>query len=406
MKNNSNIFELSEVIQRSTTELLKRHRRQVSENTVLPSSTRDQRDVALRGYSDEELAARAKRAAATTVERTETRAAAVFAEAETAGVSVWAFVEQRSGNYNSWYTFKAGVQRHLDDELAATKLQLDFWQGEFKTKGPSLALNSTGGILVTRLNALAAALQKMPTGAPECFKSDGKAKRYAKMSKSASIRRLDDDWRERAAEAMVGDLKLLFLLQCVTGCRPQELVNGVQARLSRDGTVVTRVAGAKCDEFVGQPSRCLRLSASDGITLMLARMLNVGRTLDSRKCNLGRVNTYAKSVARACTRTFPERTGKRKLSPYSARHQFKADLVAAKWPKAEIAMAMGHSTTRSGTAYGIGGRGAGGGVKPIAVKAQRPVRLRGDYPSARSAAAPTKANTVKNGGSHKKRLRP
>lgn len=405
MKDDINVLQLSELIQRATTELLKRHKRQVAENTVLPSSTPEQRDLALRGYSDEELVARAKRAAPATVERMVTRAAAVFAEAETAGVGVWAFVERRSGNYNSWYTFKAGVQRHLENEIAATKLQLGCWQGEIKAKGPSPGMNSTGARLVTRLNALAVALREMPSGAPECFKSDGKAKRYPKKSKSASIKRVDDDWRERAAEAMVGNLKLLFLLQCVTGCRPQKLANGVQVRLRRDDTMVTRVAGAKCDEFVGQPSRCLRLAVSGGVTLMLARMLNVGRTLDSRKCNLGRVNTYAKSVARACARAFPDRTGKRKLSPYSARHQFKADLVAAEWTKAEIAMAMGHSTTRSGTAYGIGGRGGGGGVKPIAIKAQRPVRLRGDYPKARSAAAATTINAARSGGSRKKNLR-
>lgn len=390
MKNDIDVLQLSMLIQRATTELLRRHRRKVAANTVLPSATPEQRDVALRGYNDEELFARAKRAAPATVERTETRAAAAFAEAETAGVSVWTLVEERSGNYDSWYTFKAGVQRYLEDEIAATKRQLDRWQRESKAKGLSPGWQSTGARLVTRLEALAEALQEVPAGAPERFKEDGKSKRYAKHSKSASIRTADDDWRERAADAMVGDLKLLFLLQCVTGCRQQELANGVQARLLRDGTIVTRVRGAKTDEVAGQPSRCLRLSVSEGITLMLARMLKVGRTLDSRKCNLGRVNTYAKSVARACARAFPDRKGRRRLSPYSARHQFKADLVAAGWTKAEIAMAMGHSTTRSGTAYGGGGRGGSGGVKPIAIKALRPVKLRGAHPKARSAPTATK----------------
>src|SRR5213592_4972304 len=106
MKNDIDVLQLSLLLQRATTELLKRHRRKVAANTVLPSATPEQRDVALRGYSDDELLARAKRAGPATVERTETRAAAAFAEAETAGVSVWTLVEERSGNYDSWYTFK------------------------------------------------------------------------------------------------------------------------------------------------------------------------------------------------------------------------------------------------------------------------------------------------------------
>lgn len=386
MKNDVDMLQVSLHMQRATTELLTRHRRRVAANTVLPSATPEQRDVALRGYSDEELLARAKRAGPATVERMETRAAAAFAEAETAGVTIWTLVEERSGNYDSWYTFKAGVQRYLEDEIASTKRQLDHWQRERKTTGPSRTLDSAGARLVTRLNALAMALQQLPSAAPQRFKGDGKAKRYARNSKSASIRTADDDWRERAADAMVGDIKLLFLLQCVTGCRPQELANGVRVRLLRDGTMMTRVRGAKTDEIAGQPWRCLRLSTSGGSSLMLARMLKVGRTLDSRKCALGRVNTYAKSVARACEMAFPDRQGKKKFSCYSVRHQFKADLVAAGWTKAEIAMAMGHSTTRSGTAYGRGGRRGGGGVEPIAIKALRPVMLRGSHPKARSGA--------------------
>lgn len=378
------VVQLALLKQKGTGDLLKMHRRRVAENTVLPSATHDQRLVSLHRYSDEELLARAKRAGPGTVARMETRAAAVFAVAQNIGVNVWDLVEERSGNYNSWYTFKAGVQRYLEDETSATNSKLEFWQRDVKAIGLSKSLERAGVKLVVRLDALSVALREVPSGAPERFKSDGKAKRYPRKSKSFSIRTAKDDWRERVAGAMVGDLRLLFLLQCVTGCRPQELENGVQVRLRCDGTIVARVKGAKCDEFVGQPSRCLRLATIDGVTLMLARMLKVGRTLDSRKCNLGLVNTYAKRVARACGRAFPERKERGRLSPYSVRHQFKADLVAAGWSRVEVAMAMGHSTTRSGTAYGQGGRGGGGGVRPIAIKAMRPVKLRGQYPQARS----------------------
>lgn len=402
MTQRASVLQLSIRSQNATTELLRQHRRKVAANTVLPSATPEQRDLVLRNFSDEELLARAKRASLGTVERTETRAASVVAQAETAGVNVWTLVEKRSGNYNSWYTFKAGVQRYLEDKIVETKREVAIWQRDSQLSAPSSLLEEAGVRLLMRINSLATALLQVPLGAPEGFKGNGRAKRYAMNSKSISIRTADDDWRERVAEMMTGDLKLLFLVQCVTGCRPQELANGVQVRLCRDGTMVTRVRGAKCDEFVGQPSRSLSLSTAGGVTRMLGQMLKVGLTVDSRKCNFGQVNTYAKSVARACAKAFPGRKGRRKLSPYSARHQFKADLVGMGWSKVEIAMAMGHSTTRSGTAYGQGGRGGGSGVKPIAIKAQRPVKLRGTYPMARSGASSTRAATAKAGMPSKK----
>jgi hypothetical protein len=403
MKKDIDIFQLSMLAQRATTALLKRHRRDVAAKTLLPSATPEQRDVALSNLSDEELIARAKRAAPATVKRMCTRAAKAFAVAEATNVSVWALVERRSGSYDSWYTFKAGVQRYLEDEIAALKRQLDRWQRDWNSKGGSVALEADGVGLVTRADALTAALLQVPSAAPERFKGDGATMRHVKNSKSRSIRTVDEDWRERAAEAMEGNVKLLFLMQCVTGCRPQELENGVQVRLLRDGTMVTRVKGAKGDDVAGQPTRCLRLPASEGICLMLARMLVIGKTLDSRRCNLGLVNTHATRVSRALEATFPERKGRRKLSSYSIRHQFKADLVEAGWDAQAIAKAMGHSTTRSGTAYGRGSRRGGRGVRPIAIKARRAVRQRVKPPVTKTSAA---AAEVVPSNKPRRRMRP
>ncbi len=384
-----NLVELSERFQKSTAEVLRRHRRRVAENTILPSATPEQRYVALRGYRDDELFERAKRASASTVARTATRAASAFAEAERLGVDVWLLVEGRSGGYDSWYTFKAGVQRYLEDELDAARRRLEAWQGEQRLLEDLAERKAAGAGILLRIHSISEALKRTPVDPPESFKSDGKGKRRAGRSKSQSIRTAKEDWRERVAEGLHGDRRLLFLLQCATGCRPQELANGVQVRICRDGTLVARVKGAKCDEFVGQPSRCIKLDASRGIVLSLAMLLKVGQTLDSRVLNLGQVNTYAKFVARACERAFPRRKGTSKLSAYSARHQFKADLVKAGWSRVDIAMAMGHSTTRSGTAYGQGGKSGSGGVSLISVKAVRPVKLRGEYPKARSGVVPT-----------------
>lgn len=93
-----------------------------------------------------------------------------------------------------------------------------------------------------------------------------------------------------------------------------------------------------------------------------------------------------------------------RFSAYSVRYQLKADLLADGWSPEEIAMAMGHSTVRSGTAYGRGGRSGGGGVKPLAIKALRPVKLRGQYPKAKAIASA--ASTVGGGTSPARKSRP
>ena len=238
-----------------------------------------------------------------------------------------------------------------------------------------------------RLSAFGEALRETPQQAPEKFKSDGKSKRYSTHSKSLSIRSAPEGWRNSVMQEMPAALQLLFLIQCATGCRPQELANGARVRLCRDGSVVTRVKGAKTTDTVGQPVRGMRLSASSGIVSELAARLKVGVTVDSRGCGMVEVNTYAKSVARACARAFPKRRDTSRLSAYSVRHQFKADLIAAGWSSTDISKAMGHSTTRSGTAYGRGGRGGRSGVSPLAIRAPRAVRLRGAYPRLKHVAA-------------------
>jgi len=378
---------LSHEMQRWTTDLLMRHRRMVAENKAMPKASRQQRVIALRDRSSEDLRSLAKLPAAETVERYMTRAASALRESWEKRSSVWTLVEERSGNIDSWYTFKAGVQYYLEAQLGGVKRALDQWQRVRRCEGASLESDYLGTSLLQQLRRLGESLEQTPTQAPARFKGDGRSRRYQKRSKSASLRAVAQDWRERCALTMDSSLKLPFLIQCVTGCRPQELANGVQVRLLRDGTLVTRVRGAKTDDVAGQPVRSMRLGTRCGGAQLLASLLKVGDTLDSRKLGIGEVNTYGRKVARACARAFPERKGRMRLSAYSVRHQFKADLAAAGFSPAEIAMAMGHSTTRSGTAYGRGGRAGGAGVSPLAIKARRAVRSRSPYPVQHNVAA-------------------
>jgi integrase len=376
-------------MQRETGALLRAHRRKVALNKLLPKGTPEQREVALGGLSDDQLLAMVTKVHVATAATYRSRARSVYEDAQKLGVNVWRLVDERAGNVDSWYTFKAGLQHYLEEEVVSAKRALDAWQRDRKAHGPSTTSNDTGKAILKRLGRFADALEAVPATAPVRFKGDGRSKRHATKSKSRSITAVSPIWREQAVEHMSGDLRLLFLLQCTTGCRPQELANGVQVRLLRDGSLVARVKGAKTSRVAGQPVRSIRLRTSDGVVHLLAKELKVGVTLHSKSLALGQVDTYGVRVARACAKAYPERKRQRRLSAYSARHQFKADLVAAGWPRDEIAMAMGHSTTRSGTAYGKGGKSGGGGVKPVAVKARRPVKQRSPHPRPSQDAAPS-----------------
>lgn len=376
-----------------STEILADYRRRLAENKTLPKASPDQRAVALGHLTILQLLGSVDEASPATAARYLTRGASALASARKKGLELWEHVDQHSGNLQSWYAFKAGVQHYLEVETVRLKRALDKWQGDRQLGGRSAQALAAGKDIVVELMEKVSLLAKTPTDPPERLKGDGKSKQYAANSKSKSIRGIESNWREKCALGLTGSFRLLFLMHCVTGCRPKELENGVQVRLRRDGSLVTRVRGAKLTNVAGQPARGMKLRANSGIAKMLADCLTVGVTLSSRNFGLGAVNSYAKRVARACAQAYPERTGGEKLSAYSLRHQFKADLIAACLSKAQIARAMGHRTERSGTAYGQGGRGGGGGVKPIAVKATRAVKARSPHPGAKKNGA----SNVKSG---------
>ena len=118
------IVEACLTLQRWTTDVLSAHMRMVAENKLLPKATREQRSVALRDMSSASLIGATKSAADGTVRLYKRRAAAAFNAAWSKRVSVWELVEQRSGNVDSWYTFKAGVQRYLEDQTRTAKSSL------------------------------------------------------------------------------------------------------------------------------------------------------------------------------------------------------------------------------------------------------------------------------------------
>jgi hypothetical protein len=296
--------------------------------------------------------------------------------------SMWQAVEKKLTTRGSWNTAKAAITFGLLEALTHERKSLQTWL-DHDDRGPST--EQAGDVArraVLRVHYYAKALHSMPMELPSKFGEPSAKGRP--NSKSKSIRGVDPRWREAVAAQLREPLQVIYLIQSVCGCRSSELAEGkgVEVSLAVNGQLHFKVVGAKIGVHAGQPTRELTVNAQAGIAQVLAkRMRQIGPSLRSVELLAGMsADTYRKNVSNAAKRAFPERTGTKRLSAYSSRHQLKADLKASELSRQEIARAMGHSTERSASYYGKGGRGSAGGVKLVAATAARPVKQRSPYP--------------------------
>ena len=291
----------------------------------------------------------------------------LFEEAGDLGEDVWSLMEKRSGSARSWNTGKAALRFFLAKHMREVKREID------KLMDKAVAGAAYRKLLKT-LVALASALAEVPTGKPAKF-LPGSGFKQAHRSKSLSARHASEDWRERIAAALPKNYRAGWLIQCATGCRPKELANGVKLMLLPDGGLAFRVTGAKVGKRSGQQWRDLNISADEaGVVKMLAGLLKPGRPVSFQLPCL--VNTYGRAVARCCRKVFPNDDPRKLLTAYSARHQRKADWKKAGMNRVDLAMALGHRTTRSAVFYGRRVRGRASAVKPLAVRAADQVKVR------------------------------
>lgn len=372
-------------LQRDTTELLHDHRVKVALNKLCPcrksesvEQTLARRDGLRATFkSDADLIAAAGRPDKTTAATYQKRGLGVVKAAQKTKVDVWEVVEKRSKSVDSWYTCKAAVQFFLTEQIAGYKQLINTWYAE-RRPGVTLPANpvprSHFEAALTYLPFFASALAATPEGHPPSKFGEGGHKRGLN-SKSGSITRRPDDWREQLASTMFGDMKLLFLIQCVTGCRPIELQKGVQVVLTANDELLFSVNGAKLSKHAGQSLRAGRIGAKEGIAGELAKLLTVALPVESAPL-IGKVDTYRKMVARCAEKHFPSKEASRRVTAYSVRHQMRTDLRSSGVSREETAEMMGHATTKSATYYGTGGRAGKGAVKLRQVSATRPVKQR------------------------------
>lgn len=349
-------------LQVETTKLLREHQVSVARNKY----------AALHGHidpaqPDQWFIDQASPPGAETQKKYKGRGKKLFNDANMLGNDVWELLEQRSNSAASWTTGKAALQYFLAQRMRVVKRGID---NLMRMAAPGSSYVKPLQTLVALANALAA----VPTGRPSKFAAHSGFKQI-RRSKSLSVRHADADWRERIAQALQTKYRAAWLIQCATGCRPKELANGVKLMLRSNGVLAFRVMGAKVGKRSGQPWRDLNISAGEvGVVTMLSKLLRPDRPESFQlPCH---VNTYGRAVARCCRKVYPNEDPRELLTAYSARHQRKADWVAVGMSRVDLAMALGHRSTRSAAFYGRRVKGRSSAVKPLAVGAAHQVKVR------------------------------
>jgi hypothetical protein len=384
-------------LQRQTSELRSEHRVRIALSKLCPrGATETSRQAVLARYgTDAALFAAAGTPCEATIRAYRRDGKRLLNAAIESRRDVWELVEQTANHPKTWYALKAAVQHQLIELMDKFKERIDMWfRADAKMKvDPAFvaACRAAPGKLV----AVANFLDATPVG--------GLPPKFAGMSgrsvnsKSASIRRKPANWREQVAATMTGTLRQAFLIQAVTGCRNEEMVNGVEVMLLDGGMLEFTIAGAKVGKHAGQTSRSFGVAVgSNGIAAMLAALLQVDSPVHTTQLLVGKdkdkvKDAYRKAVARASQRVFRPKKGTQGLSAYSLRHQMKKD-AGESLSREDLAMAMGHTSTRSACAYGNGGKAGGSAVAPLDVKATRAVKQRASIHATRAQKSAASAS--------------
>lgn len=193
--------------------------------------------------------------------------------------------------------------------------------------------------------------------------------RRPRHSKRKDLRGLPADWRERMV-ARLPNYRLAVLVQAVTGCRPDELVNGVQLEI-QSGYLVATIKGSKVTAKTGQPWRRLlwRVDSESPLVRNLVVEVQAGASMAKIKS----AKAYSGAVRAAGAREWPER--KTTVTPYCFRHAAASDMKASGIGKALISQALGHCSDVTKQYYGSHHQARGGAITPDLVEAARAVQV-------------------------------
>jgi integrase len=292
-------------------------------------------------------------------------------------------VMRSTGSKRTYYKRRAAARHVIQEGLMHTLQLQDRQQAAGDTAAWSMSVKK-----IEFLMELHATLERHSDTCP--ITSPAK-----KRSKRQMLHSLPDDFREAMYGAMTNSkYRLPYLVAALTGCRPQELVYGVTLT-QHDGELTLRIIGAKVIEggVQGQAWREIKYSVTDAHPLIAAALGEL-RSHGSNEIliSVASKDAYTASLRRVGRMLWPRM--KSEVTGYCLRHFCASFWKAAGLSMEQLAMALGHSVTRTQSLYGQAqiAKSRGSGIlSPTSVRAVTPIReTRTAHPGAKVSQRPGK----------------
>lgn len=201
----------------------------------------------------------------------------------------------------------------------------------------------------------------------DCLLSDDC--RTARSTKSASLKGLPEDWRDRLQQRIEDRFSRFWpavIALLLTGCRPEEVLRGIPVTSMGDGSVTFAISSAK-----GGNSRLryITILPSDPFSQLAQRLAAANESIRLPGTEHWWKNRLGDSIRKVGKELWPGK--KVTISSYSLRHQMAADLKSAGLSDQEVAAAMGHSDVKTKSLYGRARHGRQG--RAFMIRSEIPV---------------------------------
>lgn len=208
------------------------------------------------------------------------------------------------------------------------------------------------------------------------------------VSKRSHMRGLPQNWTELICATVGNRYRLACIVMAITGCRPQELANGVKVHKNGSNIIFT-VIGAKVkrngkikkadkiiDYYAGQEERQLTFDFDKSnplINLLITNEPKLQKKNHSMIIKFENKKSFASAVREAGKKLWPNK--KKNITPIMFRHQFSSNNKGSgTMDDQDLSAALGHIVTATKKKYGHFNQKRGGFV-PVKVLASNPVKI-------------------------------
>ena len=180
--------------------------------------------------------------------------------------------------------------------------------------------------------------------------------RDKRKSKRESIAKLPQDWRERlCSRASHSPYFKSLLIASISGCRPSEIVNGVNLWISfnsemNENCLHIQIKGTKVKLNQGQESRTLIFKTSHKNSILQNLVEIVSKTENNFELvRIGSANNFTQEIRRRSKILWPKH--KHSITTYSMRHQVASDFKKY-LSSDDVSRALGHASSKTKKTYG------------------------------------------------------